>query len=382
LLEEPLPQEPVSRVRRDDEDRGEYAERREEGRPVLPRRSQRRNSDPEQFRERIREQAGSAERLDERDYEIMTTMAEGIRPILDRLDEIDNRVARMEVGDEPVPSDPRGWLSTQLADTLRDPRSGGDVALGRSVTDLEARLPELIEGAVTRRFQQMAGKLQQEIEETHVRTLETFVKNIQVKLVKRVAALETDMGKQAEAMNQMRESSLRTEDNLSRLITGVDKLAQELPKRLAPSVSEAHVQEPAPAQTLRTVKRRASSRSRRIKIFWVVVVCVLLVAVPTWFIAGRSGGSAPVEAVAAGGPGPGSAGRPAPPAANADTKTKMQAAQEYVDRKDYAPAEDLYRQVIKTEPNNVEALKALASVLYREDKIDESAAILDKIPKD
>ena len=37
------------------------------------------------------------------------------------------------------------------------------------------------------------------------------------------------MSKQAEAMNQLREYSLRTEDNLSRLITGVDKLAQELP---------------------------------------------------------------------------------------------------------------------------------------------------------
>ena len=76
----------------------------------------------------------------------------------------------------------------------------------------------------------MASKLQQEIEETHVRTLETFVKNIQVKLVQRVSALETDMSKQAEAMNQLREYSQRTEDNLSRLISGVDKLAQELPQ--------------------------------------------------------------------------------------------------------------------------------------------------------
>ena len=76
----------------------------------------------------------------------------------------------------------------------------------------------------------MAGRLQQEIEETHVRTLEAFVKNIQVKLVQRVSALEQDMSKQADAMNQLREYSQRTEDNLSRLITGVDKLAQDLPQ--------------------------------------------------------------------------------------------------------------------------------------------------------
>jgi thioredoxin-like negative regulator of GroEL len=70
-----------------------------------------------------------------------------------------------------------------------------------------------------------------------------------------------------------------------------------------------------------------------------------------------------------------------PLSANADTKTKMQAAQECVDRKDYAVAEDIYKQVIKAEPGNTEALKALASVLYREDKIEESAAILDKLSK-
>ena len=55
--------------------------------------------------------------------------------------------------------------------------------MSRTITDLETKLPRMIEEAVTARFQQMAGKLQQEIEETHVRTLESFVKNVQVKLV-------------------------------------------------------------------------------------------------------------------------------------------------------------------------------------------------------
>ena len=43
-------------------------------------------------------------------------------------------------------------------------------------------------------------------------------------------------------------------------------------------------------------------------------------------------------------------------------------ASRYVDRKEYPTAEDIYRQVVKAEPNNVDALKALASVLYREDQ--------------
>ena len=68
-------------------------------------------------------------------------------------------------------------------------------------------------------------------------------------------------------------------------------------------------------------------------------------------------------------------------AAGADTKTKLDAAKQYMDRKEYATAEDIYKQVVASEPKNVDALTGLASVLYREDKIEESAAVLDRIPK-
>lgn len=329
------------------------------------------------LRERIRDDA-PAENLEERDYEILDMMAEGIRPILDRLEEIETRIGDMESGEEPVPGNVRGWLDRQMVETFRDTRSGKDVALGRTINDLEARLPQMIEEAVTNRFQNMASKLQQDIEETHLRTLETFVKNIQVKLVQRVAALETDMSKQAEAMNQLREYSQRTEDNLSRLITGVDKLAQELPKRLnAPT--EPIVQtaiEPKP------VRRRESSRFSP-KIFWMVIGALALVVIgivygPGWFYSGKKDSTATAAAS-----NPASAPTPAKPASpllGADTKTKMQAAEQYTENKDYALAEDIYKQILKAEPNNVDAMKALASVLYREDKIEESAAILEKLP--
>ena len=332
---------------------------------------ERRTNDPERLRERLREDSGTGD-LEERDYEILSMMADGIRPILDRLDEIEGRVGEMETGDAPVPSNVRNWLSTQIADTFEDPRSATrDVALGRTVGDLEARLPQLIEEAVTARFHNMASKLQQEIEETHVRTLETFVKNIQVKLVQRVSALETDMSKQAEAMNQLREYSQRTEDNLSRLITGVDKLAQELPRRLQAAESPPPVFEPK-------ATRRKSSRSFSPKWVWIGIAVVVAAGFGVTKLLQRTKAAepAPISAVTANAP-----AKPAAPAASADTKTKMQAAEQYAERKDYSTAEDIYKQVLKAEPNNVDAMKALASVLYREDKIDESAAILDKLPR-
>jgi len=415
LLEE-IPRPAPERAARSHEEQGQaqYEGRRDEmERPALrgsrdgrygrTRRSGQgdRSSDPNRFRERLRADSG-AENLDDRDYEILTMMADGISPILDRLDEIEGRVVEMETGEAPVPGNVRGWLDTEIADTFQDSRgSGNDVALSRSVTDIEARLPQLIEQAVTNRFHNMATKLQQEIEETHVKTLETFVKNIQVKLVQRVSALETDMAKQAEAMSQLREYSQRTEDNLSRLITGVDKLAQELPRRLAASASETveqpvvEVDPPAPASTAaapaaaKTRRKSASKRKKWPFIVWGSVIPAVLIVIGLMKlpIFHRSTGldALPVSAPAASeaGPATGSA-TPAPappPAAGADTKSKIQAAADYTERKDYALAEGVLKQVLQAEPNNVDAMKALASVLYREDKIEESAAILDKLPK-
>jgi DNA-binding NarL/FixJ family response regulator len=354
-----------------------------EGRYSRTRRPVRRPAEGKRLRERLREEP-EAGNLAERDYEILDMMADGIKPILDRLDEIDARVNQMETGDEPVPRDVRTWLSTQMADTFRDPRAGTrDSALGRNVQEIEARLPEMIEQAVNARFHHMADKLQKDIEDTHVRTLETFVKNIQVKLVQRVTALETGMTQQAEAMHQLREYSQRTEDNLSRLLMGVDKLAQELPKRLqAPAEAASPEVGAAPAAPKKL--RRKTSRARLPILIWAVVAAGIVAAVGYHFYQGGANAADGdgAAAVAQGGSGAvKSGGKPSAIPAGTDTKTRMQAAEQYVERKEYSPAEDIYKQVLQSEPNNVDAMKALASVLYREDKIEESAAILDKLPR-
>jgi DNA-binding NarL/FixJ family response regulator len=360
------------------------------------RRGSERMADPDTLRARLREDAGSSN-LEDRDYEILNMMADGIRPILDRLDEIDGRVSEMETGETPVPGNVRGWLDTQIADTFVDSRaSGRETGSGLTLNDLEARLPQLIEQAVTSRFANMASKLHQEIEETHVRTLETFVRNIQVKLVQRVSALETDMSKQAEAMHQLREYSQRTEDNLSRLISGVDRLAQDLPKRLAAPSEPAPLAEAIAGELPRPIdsrpvkevgRKRRSSGSSRVKIFWLAVAAlIVIVAAVTQLPKFSRNNSSDGSAAASGSANTAASQAPppkavAPPQPGADTKTKLLAAQQYMDRKEYSMAEDIYKQVLLTEPKNVDALKALASVLYREDKIEESAAVLDKLPK-
>ena len=401
LLEEP-PRIPPDR---DSEAEHSAARHDEDGHPRHDRRTRPRTADPARFRERLREE--TSRNLRDRDYDIMAEMADGIRPILDRLDEIEERVIEMESGEEPVPADPRGWLSAQLSDTLTGSRSGQERSGGRlNYRDVEARLPELIEQAVTKRFQSMAGKLQEEIEEQHVRTLETFVKNIQVKLVQRVSVLEQNMQHQADAMLQLREYNQRTDDNLSRLISGVDKLAQELPKRL----SAAQQQEPEGTfeQPVRSSVKEASAREAAQKerrgakssgfdkkkllpiVFWVLVLTGMTVAV-VYGIRSRNDDSSTTAAPPIGKEiqtanskatsGPAKPAVTPPIVAGADTKTRLDAAKQAMERKEYATAEDIYKQVVQTEPHNIDALTGLASVLYREDKIEESAAVLDRIPK-
>jgi tetratricopeptide (TPR) repeat protein len=398
LLEEP-PRMPPEIVRRDAELRDERRTRQSADYHGPERRLRPRTADPERFRERIREETHRD--LRDRDYDIMTKMAraEGIGPLLDRLDELEGRVMEMEAGEEPLPADPREWLSRELADSLGDSRYS-DSRGGRSggsrmnAREMEARLPQMIEEAVTKRFQSMAGKLQEEIEEQHVRTLETFVKNIQTKLVQRVSVLEENMSHQAEAMQQLREYNQRTEDNLSRLLSGVDKLATELPKRLAAAQAEAAAEpaqsarEEAPKETRKEKEQekkapRGPVKNLAPKIFWAVMgVAIIAGGVYEFHFKPPDDDDAVVTTSPDGAQtSPKGNAKVAPPSSSASTTTKMEAAKQYADRKEYQTAEDIYKQVVQAEPSNEEAIKALASVQYREGKIEESAATLDRLQK-
>jgi Tfp pilus assembly protein PilF len=125
------------------------------------------------------------------------------------------------------------------------------------------------------------------------------------------------------------------------------------------------------------VRRKSSSSFLSPKIFWIVValVAVLVIAafqLPKLLNRGKPSAPAPVTAAPA--------AKPAPDPGTSIT-ARMAAAAQYAENKDYALAEKTYREVLQAEPNNVDARKALASVLYREDKIEESASELEKLPR-
>ncbi|MDQ6707653.1 MAG: tetratricopeptide repeat protein, partial [Acidobacteriota bacterium] len=67
----------------------------------------------------------------------------------------------------------------------------------------------------------------------------------------------------------------------------------------------------------------------------------------------------------------------APIAADPATETpRVESARGFLQRHEYAKAEEIYRSILKTDPQNREAVLALADVLYRQNRFEESAAVL------
>lgn len=57
-------------------------------------------------------------------------------------------------------------------------------------------------------------------------------------------------------------------------------------------------------------------------------------------------------------------------------------ARTFAQKKEYDKAEDIYRSILKADAGNAEVKRLLASVLFRQDKIDESAKVLNSISDD
>lgn len=83
-------------------------------------------------------------------------------------------------------------------------------------------LPQLIDAEVAARFEELTAALRGRIEDTHIKTIETFADRIQENLIRRIGSLETNFQRQAEAMRELGEYSKRTENNLLRLSSAIE----------------------------------------------------------------------------------------------------------------------------------------------------------------
>src|SRR6266851_10228619 len=99
--------------------------------------------------------------------------------------------------------------------------------LGRKVEHLETRLPQIVEANVGTRFDDIELKLQKNFEEAQNRSMDSFVQTIQTKVVLRISTLETSLLEQSAAIGKLREASTKTDQNLQKMLAGIERLCDQ-----------------------------------------------------------------------------------------------------------------------------------------------------------
>jgi hypothetical protein len=206
-------------------------------------------------------------------------------------------------------------------------------------------------------------------------------------------------------MGQLREHYLKTDRNVQRLMTGLDRLTAELmrlssgapsapsrtiyapgsvrPERVErserperydfrPLSQSAQPREEAPvsaAETSATTQRVRKKKARR-RSALIMPLIALFVLLPIGLLGWSFWSGLVTRAKVTASPNAPLTGIPA----------QMRLAADFVTDKNYAKAESTYRLILKTDPNNREAIKELASVLFRQQRYDEAAAVLKSLP--
>ncbi len=188
-------------------------------------------------------------------------------PLLTRLEDIESRVTRVELAPSAlVAPDPEeiaalGTLvSSQREDiaSLRqdiqriERRNAEQVeAFGQKAALLEQQVSMHIETSIsTSRITELEQKLRGEFQDIHHRTVDAFAATIERRVVGRIAALENSLMEQSQSIASLHEKSLKTEENLQRLLEAVEKLCARVEANSQRSPVEAD--QPASAPRCRT----------------------------------------------------------------------------------------------------------------------------------
>lgn len=427
-------------------------------------------------------------------------------PVLDRIEGVENRIVTVETalkepGPMVIPSlqELEDRVSSQVsqvealraafqrATEVHDSRID---KLGFAVDGLEAKLPELIEQSIKPRFEEMHERVQREMQETASQTLEMFADRIQSRVVEKITSIEGDLGRQSDAINSLRDYSLKTDQNLQRLLAGVENLADKInrkfdvpveaprtataapprPTTAAPSATPGSTSSPSgpvaealaperklepPAAPPPTAEAASPGMTQPVAPKPVSIAAtpapqsssIKVPDVPSKIELGEATDVRPsrdqfqipaprsfsgpefdellaqkprskgfrnavllgggISLVAAAGltvelsgmlHNPASAHTATTPSSKtsavpsgsdvldtkklSDQSDLLEQARGFAQKKDWAKAEDIYRTILKSDPNNSEVKRLLASALFHQDKIDESAKVINSLSED
>jgi hypothetical protein len=253
-------------------------------------------------------------------------------------------------------------------------------AIHRALTGLRDRL-RLQEDELDRLRERVERPIQMPAPAIDQQTLaDDIQQNVERNLLPQVRALESQVAEQAGMLHEAFEVMGRTDMNVRRLIAQVDRLLEQVSRRPIDVTSETTGAPPArPRQPVRTRTRERASlftavedldededseapRFRwKIPLLILVVLIAILAAVWDWYRDALPATTAPLES---------------------SLMTPIDQARAYESDRNYPKAEAAYRELLSKDPTNAEVIKHLASVLYREDKVDESAEVMKKLPAD
>jgi tetratricopeptide (TPR) repeat protein len=338
----------------------------------------------------------------------------GLGPVLDLLGKMESQVggiANSRPGEVSAVSAADEELRNLREELLSADQRGYEQleSFTRALEDLKHAVPTLIDETVNQRFLEIEETFHRNVKEIHTRSMDAFTQSVQAKIGQRIAALETNLSLHTEAMGQLREHYLKTDRNVQRLISGLDRLTAEL-MRLSTNASpnlprtiyapapvrtekyeksmrpereesrpyaqpsppvEAYEEEPeAEGERYRRVRKRRARRTSPLIFAFLGLIVLVPLGLVGWSIYSGGGllSKTHTEAVAA------------KPDALSGTAAQMRLAADYTADKDYVKAEGTYRLILKSDPANREAIKELASVLFRQQKYDEAAAVLKTLP--
>jgi len=191
-------------------------------------------------------------------------------PLLARLKSVESRIVRMETTapasaapaePSPVVEKTLAAFESRLAAQFNDVQHlRGEIrSVDQRLVAMDAQLPVIIQSTVDVRFREAERKLQQDFEEAQSRSMAAFVDTLQTRVVERISTLESNLAEQSNAIGKLRDTSLRTDENLQKMVAGIERLVDQSrapqpppsPENIAPPHEPApkvHPAEPATGQ--------------------------------------------------------------------------------------------------------------------------------------
>lgn len=170
------------------------------------------------------------------------------------VDIIDRRVGQL---DAQIPAIVQATVDVRFDEIQLKLHQDFEETQNRSMTafveTLQSRMlevPALVQSTVDVRFNEVQQKLHQDFEEAQSRSMAAFVDTLQSRVVDRINTLETNLVDQSEAIGKLRDTSLRTDESLQKMLLGIERLVDQSRVPPVAPVPQAPAPEPAPEPAL------------------------------------------------------------------------------------------------------------------------------------